>query len=311
MGIYDREYYRDESESGGAGQYVPRTMVVRLILLNALLYLADMLFGGPRHSITSLLVLGSDDWSQPWKLWHLVSYAFGHNPFQIMHILGNMYGLWFFGRELEECYGKWEFLRIYLVGAVVGGVVWMLRTTWLGVPSQLLGASGAVMTLVVLYCLRFPDRRILLMMIIPVPAWVLGVLYVGQDLYAATSARSESNVAYDVHLVGAAFGFLYYQLDWNLGRFSFPLSSRLGRTSRRPSGSSWWTRLWRRRPSDHLKVYSPPPPPPSSSSKPADDLDERADAVLAKLHQFGDASLTPDERQVLEAYSRRLRQRRT
>lgn len=319
MGIHDRDYYRDEDERGSASQYVPRTMVTRLIVINVIVFLVDLLFGGDRHFITGFLALDSRDAVEPWKLWHLVSYAFAHNPFQIAHILGNMYGLWFFGRELEEHYGAGEFLRIYLVGGVMGGLVWLVRTASMGLPAELIGASGAVMTVTVLYCLRFPTRRILLFMIIPVPAWMLGILYVAQDLFSATSGRSGSNVAYDVHLAGAAFGFLYYHFDWNLSRFSFPLSRR---RSARPGQAPWWSWFSARARRDRdrereLNVYIPDSPPPTAPPRPRpsrpvqdDNLDEQADAILAKIHQQGDASLTAAERKTLEEYSRRMRERR-
>jgi hypothetical protein len=50
-----------------------------------------------------------------------------------------------------------------------------------------------------------------------------------------------------------------------------------------------------------LKIHAPEPT--------YDNLDAEADRVLEKLHQEGEASLTPRERRVLEDYSRRMRQK--
>jgi Txe/YoeB family toxin of Txe-Axe toxin-antitoxin module len=40
------------------------------------------------------------------------------------------------------------------------------------------------------------------------------------------------------------------------------------------------------------------------------ELDEQADAILEKVNQHGLESLSPNERRILEAYSRRIQQKR-
>ena len=121
-------------------------------------------------------------------------------------------------------YGRKEFLRLYLVTLVVGSIVWALRYQLSGASSQapehvLLGASGAVTAVVLLFVLHNPTRTILLMFVLPVPAWVIGVLIIGGDLMQMLSSTGQRTVAFDVHLAGAAFAILYYRLGWNLGRW--------------------------------------------------------------------------------------------
>ncbi|MEY4179183.1 MAG: Rhomboid protease GlpG [Planctomycetota bacterium] len=320
MGIYDRDYYRDDDEPTSAASGLPQTFVVRLILANAALLLLDMFFGGKNHELTRFLALSTDEVREPWNWWRLLSYAFVHDPGDIGHIASNMLGLWFFGRELETLYGRWEFLRIYLVAAIFSGAVWLLRHgAFAGVAGNgiLLGASGSIVALVVLFAFRFPKQQVLFMMILPMPAWVLGMLYVAYNLYGASqTAGGISGVAYDVHLAGAAFAAIYHLRGWNLNwlsgvlprlsRFTnrrFRTSAGSDRSRQRPRPATWEDNA---DPGEReLRVYRPDPPEPVR-----DDLDRRADQVLAKLHQFGDSSLTPDERATLEAYSRRLRERR-
>lgn len=315
MGIYDRDYYRDEDSEGGAASGLPQTTVVRLIILNVALYFLDLFLGGPRHALTAALTLTPDDLARPWQWWHLLSYAFAHNPYQMGHLAANMLGLWFFGREVEAVYGRWEFLRIYLAAAFLGGLAWLVRSAAMGAGAGgVMGASGAVIAVVILFALRFPHRQVLFMMFIPMPAWVMGIIYVVADLAAATSGVNSGNIAYDVHLVGAAFAFLYYRLSWNLGRFALPWPRRWA-WPRRIALPRWlrWPRgnpLRRSAPGDtaesgdELRIFRP-----DQTDGSYQDLDARADAVLAKLHQQGDESLTADERRVLEAYSRRMRQK--
>ena len=133
---------------------------------------------------------------------------------------------------------------------------------------QAYGASGAIAGVVVLYALNFPRRTLLLFFVIPIPAWLFGVLMVGLDMLGATGRAGTSNVAYSMHLAGAAFAFVYYQRGWNLtrltaGRLSWPTFRRKPRLrvhkpeeepavrSERGSGSHPGENLPRRRSQPH------------------------------------------------------------
>src|SRR5262249_16345150 len=58
------------------------------------------------------------------QVWRVLTYAFLHSPWGVWHILLNMLCLWWFGTDVEDLYGPREFLAIYLVSAVLGGVVY-------------------------------------------------------------------------------------------------------------------------------------------------------------------------------------------
>jgi membrane associated rhomboid family serine protease len=77
--------------------------------------------------------------------WRLITHAFLHAPLAggglgILHILFNMYALYLFGPVIEELYGHFEYLIIYLLCALGGGVLTVLAAP--GTP--VLGASGAI-----------------------------------------------------------------------------------------------------------------------------------------------------------------------
>jgi hypothetical protein len=130
---------------------------------------------------------------------------------------------------------------------------------------------------------------ILFMMFIPMPAWVLGVLLVVMNLMGTLGGGGGAEghrVAFDVHLVGAAYGLLFFRTRWDFGTLW-------------PSDWSSWLSQRRRRP--RLKVHDP--------SEGSGALEKQADAVLEKLHQHGEASLTARERRILEDYSRRMKQK--
>lgn len=299
MGLQDRDYYRDEQSSfGGINLGGARMMVTNLVIINAALFLADLFFGGREHWITNHLTITPAALLKPWLWYEFISYGFAHSYRDIWHILGNMLGLWIFGRDIELIYGRKEILRIYMVALVLGSLFWTVREYLFVDPrywGSLLGASGAVTAVILLFVFHFPRRTILLMFVLPVPAWVLGVMIIVGNLLSVRMPGSagEGQIAFDVHLVGAVFAICYYRFRWNLG-WLVPSTHWL---------TSWRKKISRLKPRPALKVHSP------DSEDQYRDLDERADRVLAKLYREGESSLTGPEREILEAYSRRMRQK--
>jgi membrane associated rhomboid family serine protease len=277
MGIYDRPYYRGEERSAWLGN---RSMVVNLILVNVVVFVAQKVFEG----FTATFSLHSDLLREPWNFWQLLTYGFLHDPENLAHIVFNMIGLWVFGTDLEQIYGRAELLRIYLATIVAAGLVWVgVEAFGQHEQASLLGASGGVMGLMILFVLHFPRRTLLVWGILPVPAWGLAAAFVVFDIFGA--ANPGDNVAHVAHLSGVAFGFLYYRLGWNLGRM---VPSRL-------SGA-----MFRFRPK--LRIHDP--------EEAARDLNAEVDAILAKISQQGEASLTKKERRTLEEASKRYQRRR-
>ncbi|MCR4415019.1 MAG: rhomboid family intramembrane serine protease [Thermoguttaceae bacterium] len=288
MGIHDRDYYRRDRSGLSLGG--PRTMVGTLILINVVFYLADALFTPDDHRVTKILEADSTLLGEPWYWWKLVTYGFAHAAHP-QHIFLNMLGLFFLGFDVEATYGRKEFLRIYLAALLVGSLAWAITNRLTGdEPARLLGASGAVTAVVVLYALNFPRRELLFFFVFPMPAWLVGVLVVAIDLWSAIH-RPESNVAYTVHLAGAAFALLYFQTGMNFGRL---VPSR-----------SWF----RRRPK--LRIHRPETDDENRQTpEMSDDLAAEVDRILAKISREGEASLTRKERRTLQNASRQYQKRR-
>ena len=160
----------------------------------------------------------------------------------------------------------------------------------------MLGASGAVATIVILFALNFPRATILMFFVIPMPAWVLGVLFVAGDMlgfFGIQTSREARNVAYVIHLTGAAYAFLYFQSDWNLGR--------LGRFVALP-------KLFGR---PKLRVHEPDEEEDEERfDAPPANLSVEVDRILEKISREGETSLTRKERQTLEEASRQYQRRR-
>lgn len=295
MGLYDRDYTRDEEdggygfspEYGGVGRSKTSITMI-LVIINAAVYLADALFS-PNHALMHSLAVDANTITHPWMWWQFLTAGFAHSTRDLWHILFNMFVLWSFGTSVEQVLGRREFLRFYLVPLILGNIVFSIRALMFDPGASALGASGAVTAVVILFACLFPKRTLLLFMIIPIPAWLAAVLIVGIDVLGAFNPATEGpRIAHDVHLVGAAFAGAYFYFRWNLTSII---------------SLEWFTnfKAWLSRP--RLKVLSPPPDNVYSNK------DAEADRVLEKLHTQGEGSLTPAERRVLEDYSRRMRQK--
>jgi len=293
MGIYDRDYYRPERQ--GLQLRWPQSMVGLLILANVVLWLLDWV--STQHAFGGLLggrslhdLLGAYGYSlrNPLYSWQLLTYGFMHS-IRPEHIVFNMLGLWFLGRDVEGVYGKREFLRLYLALIVFGGIIWsgwnLLRGA--GDAGPLIGASGAIAGIVVLYALNFPRRTVLFFFVLPMPAWFLGVFLVAMDLLGALGGGTP--IAYSVHLAGAALAFLYFRFHWNFGTLA---------------SGQWWARRLRSQPA--LRVHYPQDDEPAQEV----DLSQEVDRILEKIHRLGESSLTRQERRTLETASRQYQKRR-
>ena len=293
MGFYDRDYQRGWNDDREPGFHIggPTTLTTKLVIGFFGVYLIQ-LFTQPNEPVsdsdhgwfTNTLMLYSDWWQRPWTLFQLLTYGFLHDPTDLRHIAFNVLGFWIFGREVEARYGAREFLIFFLAALVIAGLAWTLAEIPSEEPRFVLGASGGVTAVVILFALNFPYRTVMLMLLFPVPMWVLAVIILVSDLYGAIGRFG--NTAFTAHLGGAAFGYLYYRNRWRLERF-LPQRISLPQLRRKPK----------------LRVLRP-----DSEEEPS--TDEVVDQILKKIQDHGKDSLTRQERRILEQASREYQRRR-
>ncbi|MCR9206625.1 MAG: rhomboid family intramembrane serine protease [bacterium] len=298
MGLNERDYSRTERTPWDRIEN-PLSMIKVLIGINVAVFLVDIVLG---DQLIHWFGISGQSLLRPWLWFQTLTYGFLHNTEDILHILFNMFLLFVFGRPVEQRLGGQEFLRFYLIAVIAGGIVGMLypcaislfhtgqlSPEIIGVPT--IGASGAVIAVMVLFACYFPHQEVLFMFVFPVKAWVLATVLVLFDLISAFGLfGSASSTAFEVHLAGALFGFLYYQLQWSFHWLDF----------RRFGEFRDEMRLKSRR--AKLKLHDP--------DKKIRAEAEDADRILAKIHESGESSLTSSERKTLERYSRRQRQKR-
>src|SRR5438445_12380262 len=135
MGIYDRDYYRREGPSLFAHFSERGYMCKWLIAINIVCFVLQAATRGQEPVVDPY---GTHMESTPGpfteafqldveavkhgQIWRLLTYAFLHDTNGFMHILFNMLFLFWFGSDVEDLYGPREFLAVYLVSAVLGGL---------------------------------------------------------------------------------------------------------------------------------------------------------------------------------------------
>ncbi len=281
MGIYDRSYYREELPA--LQPWDKYSMVTNLIIANVAVLVLTFIFTSRDDTIASLLMLDARHIREPWNWYRFLTYGFVHGD--IFHLLFNMFTLYFLGQAVEVRYGRWEFLRIYLFTIVISGLAYALLRFIPGMPlGPVVGASGAVVGVCMLYVFNYPNATISLFGVIPMKAWMFGVFMVISNVFG-----TQQYVAYDVHLAGILCATGYYY-----GGLNFEFMDNISGSLRN---------LFKRKPK--LRVHR------EEDDEPAASRDEiEADRLLEKIHRQGQSSLTTKEQKFLENYSRRVREKR-
>jgi len=195
-------YYRSSFGGIGPGGWSPavRTLIIVCSVV-FVLQTFDSLAGG-QSTIVSKFGLNPYLVTHSFYLWQLVTYIFLHGG--IMHILFNMLGLWMFGTDLERLWGTRAFTKAFFLCGIGGAVFKVLLNPS---ASQItLGASGAILGLLVAYGFLFPER-IIILFIFPIKVkWFV----IGYAVLTVLSSISGGGMTdYQVHLGGMLCGLFY------------------------------------------------------------------------------------------------------
>ena len=142
--------------------------------------------------------------------WQPFTYMFMHGSSQ--HLLFNMLGLGFFGIMVEKAIGSKEFLLFYFICGLLCGLASMLVYYFTGLYGvTLIGASGAIYAVLLLYATVFPTAQVFVFYIIPIPAPLLVVLYTIIALFSQIFGF-RTGVAHSAHLFGFVFAYFYIKV---------------------------------------------------------------------------------------------------
>lgn len=145
------------------------------------------------------------------KIWTYLTYAFMHDLRDIFHLLFNMLVLYFFGPQLEQRWGARRFIIFYLLAALGGALLFVAFNMLTGSPERLIGASAAVLGLIVAWGMIYPNLPIYFFGILPLQGKHLIAITVAVEVLVAVSQSATSSSA---HFGGMAMGALIISGYW-------------------------------------------------------------------------------------------------
>jgi len=180
-------------------------MSITLVIIAITCIVSFMAFNNSR--LMNDLILWPPAINRQREYHRLVTYGLVHADF--MHLLFNMFTLFFFGRAMEPLFAAWlgtfGFALFY-----IGGLVISILPTYLknrdNPGYRSLGASGAVSAVLFAFILVAPWQQIVVL-VIPMPAIVYAVLYTAYSIYM--DRRGQDNVNHSAHLWGALYGVIF------------------------------------------------------------------------------------------------------
>ena len=194
------------------GQYKQLSIVLKIIVINTLIflifYLGSFFFKLSPSTLVSWFVLPTSFLEIVCQPWSFVTYAFLHAGF--WHLFWNMYLLYWFGLYVLNLFTSKRFLTIYLLGAINGGLFYVLAynlfPVFNNISSNLMGASAAVLAIVIFIATYTPDAMVRIFTF-RIKLWQIGLVMVLLDLFQLPSSGNAGGLI--AHMGGAIFGYVY------------------------------------------------------------------------------------------------------
>jgi membrane associated rhomboid family serine protease len=273
-------------------QYKLGGVANRIIYWNVAVFLISLIF----FYQFSLGVFTYPNWiilsSNPNDLIHfpytLLTYAFLHSGF--WHLFFNMSVLNFSSRLFLTFFTQKQFLGLYLLSAIFAGLAFVLGYYFLNLNSTLVGASAAVMAILVAATTYQPLMQIRLLLIGTIKLWHLTAVILLLDAMQFMTDNTGGHIA---HLAGAFFGFVYIKLLINGTDLSTLVSKVL----------DFFVNLFQpSKKTPFRKVHINPKKPSSKSASKIvikDKHQHQIDEILDKISQSGYDALTAEEKEFL------------
>lgn len=123
----------------------------------------------------------------------------------IMHLGFNMLTLWFFAPVVSSWLGDFSFILIYFGSLIFGSLLTMIfhKNDY---SYRAVGASGAVTGVLYSAILLQPDMMLGIFFVIPIPAYLFGILYLLYSIYGMKAKND--NIGHTAHFGGAVGGYL-------------------------------------------------------------------------------------------------------
>lgn len=273
-------------------QYRLGGIAMRVIYWNITCFIISLIFFWPdfigAFAYPNWLALSSDPQVFLFKPWTFLTYAFFH--FDIWHLVFNMLVLNFASNLFLTFFTQKQYLGLYILSALFAGVVFALSFYFSNIYGSIVGASAAIMAILVAATTYSPLMNVRLFLFGNVKLWHITAVILILDLVQLRSGNMGGHIS---HLAGAFFGFAYIKLLQNGTDLSIIVSKTL----------DFFANLFRKSPSTPFtkvhKNYKKPTEKSTSRIVTKDKTQQQIDEILDKISQSGYDCLTKEEKEFL------------
>lgn len=175
--------------------------------IGLIVLILDAFFSVFSAHVLSWLVLNSNLSILAFKPWTILTYSFIHAG--VIHLLFNMIMLFFVNRLFSTFFSEKQFLTLYIFGALLGGIFFVIGSQFMTTGTVLVGASAATIAPLVGMAVHAPMMQVRLALIGNVKMWHIAVFIIVLDVIQLNTSNVGGHLA---HLGGAAMGYLYIKL---------------------------------------------------------------------------------------------------
>jgi membrane associated rhomboid family serine protease len=199
--------------------YTRPTATLAIIAVNVAVFLFELSLGMSSYALRNFMMHYGIVPDQL-RYSSIITSMFIHGGF--LHIAGNMWFLWIFGRGVEDLLGHGKYLFLYFASGIAGALLFVLLSPNSTVPT--IGASGAIAGVMGAYLIKFPRayiRSLVFIVIfittIDIPAFVLLLYWFAIQFFSGVgsvgySTTSNGDVAWFAHVGGFIAGMLLVML---------------------------------------------------------------------------------------------------
>ncbi|MEN2489924.1 rhomboid family intramembrane serine protease [Flavobacterium sp. B11] len=273
-------------------QYRLGGIAMRVMYWNIACFIVSLIFfyqfSVGQFAFPNWLALSSDPQVFMIKPWTFLTYAFFHDGF--FHLLFNMMVLNFASTLFLTYFTQKQYLGLYLLSALFAGVVFALSFYFSNISGSIVGASAAIMAILVAATTYSPLMNVRLFLFGNVKLWHITAVIIILDLMQFRLGNMGGHIS---HLAGAFFGFAYIKLLQNGTDLSIIVSKTL----------DFFANLFKKSPTTPFtkvhKNYKKPTEKTTSRIVTKDKTQQQIDEILDKISQSGYDCLTKEEKEFL------------
>jgi rhomboid family protein len=198
--------------------YGTPTVTLTIIAVNVAVFLYELSLGMSSYSLNRFIMhygIVPDRFHYS----SILTSMFIHGGF--LHIAGNMWFLWVFGRGVEDLLGHARYLLLYFAGGIAAALLYILVNSNSTAPT--IGASGAIAGVMGAYLIKFPRAHIVTLVFIvifittiDIPAAFLLLYWFAIQFFSGVGSvgysESSGGVAWFAHVGGFIAGMLLVML---------------------------------------------------------------------------------------------------